>query len=113
MPLYNWYNHLSQEGKKYGYLVNGSKNWLIVKSDVLTDEAKRVFGDEVNITTEGRRDLGAVVGSQESKDQYCRVKVLRWKGELEALYERARSLHCFHERLQIQVYLFHAHNRVV
>ena len=61
-------NHLSQEGKKYCYLVNGSKSWLIVKSDVVTDEAKGVFGDEVNITTEGRRNLGAVVRSQEFKD---------------------------------------------
>ena len=91
VPLYNWYNHLSQEGKKYGYLVNGSKSWLIMKSDVLADDAKGVFGDEVNITTEGRRDLGAVVRSQEFKDQYCREKVLGWKGELEALYKRARS----------------------
>ena len=46
--LYNWCNHLSQEGKKFGYLVNGSKSWLIVKSDLLADEAKRVFGDVVN-----------------------------------------------------------------
>ena len=91
VPLYNWYNHLSQEGKKYGYLVNGPKSWLIVKSDVLAVEAKRVFGDEVNITTKGQRHLGAVVGSQEFKDQYCREKVLRWKGELEALSEIARS----------------------
>ena len=91
MSLYNWYNHLSQEGKKYGYLVNGSKSWLIVKSDVLADEAKRVFGDEVNITTEGQRHLGAVIGSLEFKDQYCREKVLGWKGELEALSEIARS----------------------
>ena len=46
MLLYNCYNHLSQEGKKYdGCLVNGSKSWLIVKSDVLADEAKRVFGE--------------------------------------------------------------------
>ena len=60
--------------KKYGYLVNGSKNWLIVKSDVLADEAKRVFGDEVNVTTEGQLHLGAVIGSHEFKDQYCREK---------------------------------------
>lgn len=26
--LYNWYKLLSQEGKKFGYLVNGSKSWL-------------------------------------------------------------------------------------
>ena len=91
MPLYNWYNHLSQEGKKYGYLVNGSKSWLIIKSDALADEAKRVFGDEVNVTTEGQRHLGVVIGSQEFKDQYCQEKILRWKGELEALSEIARS----------------------
>ena len=91
MPLYNWYNHLSQEGKKCGYPVNGSKSWLIVKSDVLADEAKRVFGDEVNVTTEGQRHLGSVIVSQEFKDQYCREKVLRWKGELKALSEIARS----------------------
>ena len=69
VPLCNWYNHLSQEGKKFGYLVNGSKSWLIVKSDVLVDEAKRVFGDEVSATTEGLRHLGAVIGYQEFKDQ--------------------------------------------
>ena len=57
--LYNWYNHLSQEGTKYGYLVNRSRSWLIVKSDVLVGEAKRVFVDEVNITCEGQRHLGA------------------------------------------------------
>ena len=68
VPLYNWYNHLSQEGKKYDYVINGSKSWLIVKLDVLADEAKRVFGGEVNITTEGQRHLGNVIGSQEFRD---------------------------------------------
>ena len=34
------------------------QSWLIVKSEVLADEAKRVFGDEVNVTTEGQRHLG-------------------------------------------------------
>ena len=41
-----------------------------------------IIGDEVNITTEGQRHLGAVIGSQEFKDY--RKKVLGWKGELEA-----------------------------
>ena len=57
VPLYNWYNHLSQEGKMCRYLVNGSKSWLIVKSNLLTDEEKRAFRDEVNITTKGQRHL--------------------------------------------------------
>ena len=91
VQLHNWYRQLSKEGQKFGYFVNGRKSWLIVKSDVLAVEAKKVFGDEVNITTEGQRHLGAVIGSQEFKDQYCREKVLGWKGELEALSEIARS----------------------
>ena len=30
--LYDWHKYLSKEGGKYGYHVNGSKSWLIVKS---------------------------------------------------------------------------------
>ena len=84
-------SYINNINQKYGYLVNGSKSWLIVKSDVLADEANRVFGDQVNVTTEGQRHLGAVIGSPEFKDQYCRQKILRWKGELEALSEIANS----------------------
>ena len=75
-PLYDRYKHLSQERKKYAYLVNGPKSWLIVKSEKLADEKERVLGDEVNMTTEGQRHLGAVIGSQEDNDHYCREKVL-------------------------------------
>jgi trehalose/maltose hydrolase-like predicted phosphorylase len=73
------YNYLKGEGKKYGYLVNGSKSWLIVKSQELAKEAKRIFGDEVKITTEGQLHLRAVIGSEEYKEQYCRDKVQGWK----------------------------------
>ena len=48
-------SYINNINLRYGYLVNGSKNWLIVKSDVLADEAKRVFGDEVKIKTEIQR----------------------------------------------------------
>ena len=48
-------SYINNINRNYGYLVNGSKNWLIVKSDVLADEAKSVFGDEVNIKTEIQR----------------------------------------------------------
>ena len=71
--------------------MNGSKSWLIVKSDVLADEAKRVFGDEVNVTTEGLRHLGAVIGIKRVQRSKFSGKILTWKGELEALSEIARS----------------------
>ena len=60
-------------------------------TDVLADEAKRVFEDEGNITTEGQLHLGAVIRFQKFKDPYCREKVLGWKEEFEALSEIARS----------------------
>jgi hypothetical protein len=40
---------LEGEGKKYDYLVNGQKCWLIVKSQELAEEAEHIFGEEVNI----------------------------------------------------------------
>ena len=71
--------------------MNGSKSWLIVKSEALADEAKRMFGGEVNITTEGQRHLGAVIASQEYKDHYCEEKVRIWKEEIEGVSEIAKS----------------------
>ena len=67
--LYQWYESLCKEGV-FDYIVNGAKSWLIVKNSELAESAK-VFGDEVNITLEGRRHLGAVIGSEEFKNQYC------------------------------------------
>ena len=50
-----------------------------MKSGELAEEAKRVFGEEVNITTEGQCHLGAVIALQEYKDQYCEEKVPKRK----------------------------------
>ena len=41
----------------------------VVKTQDLADEAEFVFGEGVRITTECKRHLGAVIGSQEYKDQ--------------------------------------------
>ena len=49
-----------------------------------------MFGEEVNIPTEGQRHLGAVIASQEYKDQYCEEKALAWKEEIERLSEIAK-----------------------
>ena len=71
--LYNWYKLFCQEGKKCGYLVNGSKKIAdskarVVKTQDLADEAELVFKEGVRITTEGQRHLGVVIGSQKYKD---------------------------------------------
>ena len=79
------------EGKKYGYYVNKKKCWLIVKSEELAKEAQNMFGESVNITTAGKRHLGAVIGSKEYKDEYCIDKVKTWSDELKKLAEIAKT----------------------
>ena len=89
--LKEWFTELSCNGKPYGYFVNGSKSWLICKSDEIASLAREVFGDTVNITTEGKRHLGAVLGSENYKDEFCKEKVEEWRKELEVLAEIAET----------------------
>ena len=89
--LYNWWKYLEEERKRYGYLVNVPECWLIVKTQDLDRKAELIFGEEVNITTEGKRRLGAVTGSKEYKDQYCRDKVQGRVRDISSLAEIANS----------------------
>ena len=50
-----------------------------------------MFGDEVNIATDGHRHPGAVIASQEYRYQYCGEKIRIWKEEIERLSEIAKS----------------------
>ena len=43
--LLEWYKRLCVEGQLYGYIVNGSKSWLIVKSEKDATRAKEIFGE--------------------------------------------------------------------
>ena len=89
--LHSWYNILTEVGKHHGYHVNGSRSWLICKTEETAAEATRVFGETVNITTEGKRHLGAVIDSKRYKDEYCMEKVEAWSAELECLVEIAET----------------------
>ena len=84
-----WYDCLVEEGRKSGYFVNKSKCWLIVKDKNLKEEASKIFGEEVNITEDGQRHLGAAIGSDDFKDSYCKDKVDKWMNELLVLSEIA------------------------
>ena len=90
-PLHQWYERLTEQGKKFGYLVNGIKSWLIVKSEQLANEARAVFGDSVNITTEGKRHLGAVIGSTSYKQEYCEEIVHNWVSQLKVLCDISQT----------------------
>ena len=60
-----------------------------MKSEEKSKEAKQVFANEVNITVEGKRHLGAVIGSKEYKHGYCNEKVSKWGEELHLLSQIA------------------------
>ena len=89
--LHLWYELLIKEGKKFGYFVNGGKSWLIVKSEQLKTEAHVVFGKTVNITCEGKRHLGAVIGSDAYRKIYCDEIVSNWVSQLKVLCEIAKT----------------------
>ena len=83
--LKNCYDTLVEVGNKYGYHVNSSKCWLIVKSPTAKAEAEKLFSGKVKITCEGKRHLGAVIGSNSYKEEYCNDIVSGWVKELETL----------------------------
>lgn len=55
----HWWDRLIERGPKYGYFMNPSKTWLVVKKSHL-ESAKAIFSDSrVQITTDGKRYLGS------------------------------------------------------
>ena len=61
-------------GPTLGYHPNEKKRWLVVKSEKLK-KANDVFaGTGINITTEGRKHLGAALGQRSYVEEYVGVK---------------------------------------
>ena len=72
-----------------------------MKGEATKAEAKDKFQETVNITTEGQRHLGVVIGSSEFKGQYCAEKINKWKDELLTLSEIAET----HPQMAYAVYI--------
>ncbi len=72
------WNNLLEHGKGFGYHPNASN--LVVKDNQLEKAKKAFAGTNVNMTTEGKRHLGAAIGSSEFKELYVREKVKTWTG---------------------------------
>ena len=81
-----WWDTLNENGPPMGYLPKASKTWLVLKNRNTTEEAMRIFGDTgVNITTFGKKHLGACLGSTASKEEFVSQKVKDWVNQLETL----------------------------
>ena len=83
--LREWWDHLMQIGPEYGYYPNPPKTWLIVKEEHFL-QANQIFqGSSVSITKEGKRHLGAAVGTDTYRTTYVQEKVAVWVHEVERL----------------------------
>ena len=81
-----WWDNLSNIGPGYGYFPKPSKTWLIVKDEEKFYQAKEIFrGTSINITTEGHKHLGAVVGTESFRHEYVSSKIAVWVKDIEEL----------------------------
>ena len=92
LALRSWWDKLNGVGPSYGYYPNGSKTWLIVKPERY-DNAMNIFsGTNVQITTEGKRHLGAALGSCSYVERFMSCRVGEWVGEIQKL-SRIAAVH--------------------
>ena len=83
--LKEWWKNLLRLGPLFGYNPEETKCWLIVKPNFVM-KCRNIFGDtEINVTTEGSRHLGAVIGSEGFKATFVTKKIDTWCEELELL----------------------------
>jgi hypothetical protein len=89
--LRRWWNVIVQRGPAFGYYVNPSKTYLVVRQNGY-EEAVKVFEDTgVHITTNGKRYLGSTIGTSSFKEEYAQIKMDEWKKKLQNLVEVAAT----------------------
>ena len=91
LEIKKWWGVLNSLGPVFGYFPNPKKCWIISKPDKEAS-VKEVFKDTaVNVTVEGQKHLGAVIGSREYLEEYVSEKVTNWVSEITKLAEFALS----------------------
>ncbi|PFX33527.1 hypothetical protein AWC38_SpisGene1544 [Stylophora pistillata] len=86
-----WWDELMVSGPPLGYIPNPQKCWLIVKPEK-ERPAKEIFSEtNINITTEGRKHLGAALGSRAFFEEYVDERVEEWVAQVTRLAEFATT----------------------
>ena len=60
-----WWQSLEKMGPMFGYHPNAIRCWLIVKPNKYVEAIEAFQNTGINVTTEGRRHLGAALGSRD------------------------------------------------
>ena len=86
-----WWDALNTLGPDFGYFPNAKKSRITSKPSKEAS-VKEVFKDTaVNVTVQGQKHLGAVIGSREYLEEYVSEKVTNWVSEITKLAEFALS----------------------
>ena len=86
-----WWQSLEKVGPMFGYHPNALKCWLIVKPNKYEEAMEAFQNTGINVTTEGRRHLGAALGSRDFLEDYVNKKAEQWVEEVIKLSEFANS----------------------
>ena len=78
----DYWSQLTCLGTNYGYFPKASKSYLIVKENQLPHATTLFHNSNVNITVEGKRHLGVIVGSEIYKREYVDDLVKDWNSQL-------------------------------
>ena len=87
----DYWSQLTCLGTNYGYFPKASKSYLIVKENQLPHATTLFHNSNVNITVEGKRHLGAIVGTEIYKREYADDLVKDWNSQLRILSTIAES----------------------
>ena len=72
-------------GPKCGYFPESSKSWKIIKPGLLQKAVSEFQGTGVKITEDGKRHLGAVISTEDYREEYMIKKINQWSAEIEVL----------------------------
>ena len=89
--LRSWWDNVLKTGLEYGYLANPTKTWLIVKEEYLSAASEAFHTIGVQITSQGKRYLGAALGTASFVEAYVGLQVDKWVLEIERLASIASS----------------------
>ena len=88
--LREWWDILDVFGPGYGYFPNASKTWLVTKKEYHAEATSTFAGTGVNVTSDGRPQLGAAIGSWEFVTSHENSKVNEWLSSVKCLAAIAR-----------------------
>ena len=84
--LKEWWLMLKEKGAPYGYIPKPSKTHLLVKNEEHLQLATELFQEEgETISLDGKRHIGAALGTDAFKKEYVSEKVQQWCNDVEQL----------------------------